>query len=729
MGRRWSPIPQAVDGQSEGTRAKRGRLTSVKFYIFFPLLSVACLVFIAQTDFPQPPGDVEIVNAVIPPRSPPPRWRLPPHGWPPVYWIDATGCPQLGNETILMLQKFNVNAIRIARRLPADVKRHFVDGTLKMLTPSLIIDDHVDSIQVHRTKNQYTYAEVALSLTHLVAIRTAFLQNYSIALIIEDGIDIFQEFPGRLPVLIANAPAKWEILQLAVNDAVALRHVSRIRDPIISWQFDFRGTGAYLINRNGMSKIINQFHPEQNHFIFPTSPVTDWWLYSSCNSFTSTQSVSAARVPSQYSVDCKDAGSTDVLKQLRQASLRQRDPYMKIMNLRALPTDNLLRNTTYVAVTTIHGNETSEKISKIIQLLKGNFLELRRFSVHWRVFVVLFSSLKYQKHGATHEEWHRRLEAEFDYSEFQVFFRYWDHAIALYSKWVFYSEIKEELKNYNFVIMHDNDMDMDGYPWQEFFRRHVAQNGKALITGITRESIQPDWLSTENMKDAYFSFLDKRWWRSCGREEVEWLPIEYVDQWFTVIDSSYLLWVFDQILAPVHEYLKNDGWAEGNTPDLLSSLGPDLVWCRTAKNHNGQCVLFPLTMRHVDWNTGDVDIDPTSIGAPIKYAYRWLFGSSWIRPHLATLFADQKCSTWRSQCHGEDKKYYYASEEIGSLPSCANQSKATQPALRRDNPSKNSVVIKPAARAEIKFRPKKNKKQEDGAEWKPPSNMFKRMFR
>lgn len=96
--------------------------------------------------------------------------------------------------------------------------------------------------------------EYACTLSHLKAILNAYLDGCEVAVVFEDDMKIL-----RLPTpkLIKSAPQDWEILQLSTLGPWANKLLQNPPAYFVPWRITHFNTGAYLINKSGMLKILN----------------------------------------------------------------------------------------------------------------------------------------------------------------------------------------------------------------------------------------------------------------------------------------------------------------------------------------------------------------------------------------------------------------------------------------------------------------------------------------
>ena len=132
--------------------------------------------------------------------------------------------------------------------------------------------------------NTYTYKELATCLSHIKAIKRAYDEGNNLALILEDDIMISPQF--NLDLIIHVAPDNWETIQLYVHHSKMVFRNIRTIDPIINWKTGYWGAGAYIINKQGMEKILSKVDNNM-HFRSPVV-VADEFVYYHTNSYTCT---------------------------------------------------------------------------------------------------------------------------------------------------------------------------------------------------------------------------------------------------------------------------------------------------------------------------------------------------------------------------------------------------------------------------------------------------------
>lgn len=105
-------------------------------------------------------------------------------------------------------------------------------------------------------------AQYACLHSHLRAILYAYENQYNQVLIMEDDncLDFSPIWDQSLSQIMKNAPSDWQIIMLSYTSLKQLQqNYTRWNfDPSGNWQYNFNGTLAYLINRQGMKAIIDR---------------------------------------------------------------------------------------------------------------------------------------------------------------------------------------------------------------------------------------------------------------------------------------------------------------------------------------------------------------------------------------------------------------------------------------------------------------------------------------
>lgn len=191
----------------------------------------------------------------------------------PVYWINLDRSP---NRKIKLMEKFKEYNIENYRITAIDSKNLNLNNyNIK----KNILDNN--------SKN-----EIACTLSHLKALKTSFLKNDKISIICEDDLclDLLPHWKNTLNEIINKLPENWEIINLAPSNksfiSIALNELNLFK----KWNKSHFGAICYLINKNGMKKIVNKLklldkikYNDESNF------VADEIVYKYLNSYTITK--------------------------------------------------------------------------------------------------------------------------------------------------------------------------------------------------------------------------------------------------------------------------------------------------------------------------------------------------------------------------------------------------------------------------------------------------------
>ena len=133
--------------------------------------------------------------------------------------------------------------------------------------------------------NNISKYEYCCTFSHLKAIKTSYENNDKISIICEDDlcIDYKKKWKYNLEDIIKNAPNDWEIIKIHCNNE---KHINKlINDGLLFEPWNIRSTSTlgYIININGMKKILNKYFINDK-FVLKDSieDKADYLLYTSC---------------------------------------------------------------------------------------------------------------------------------------------------------------------------------------------------------------------------------------------------------------------------------------------------------------------------------------------------------------------------------------------------------------------------------------------------------------
>ena len=118
---------------------------------------------------------------------------------------------------------------------------------------------------------------VACTISHLTAIYMAHSAGVQYALVTEDGVVFPIDFKERLEHALRKAPSDWETLQMmVVNPRVANVVASLYATHHIKWYPTHNSSAAYIISREGMTKVLTRWGIKTNGWQFHAQPNFVW---------------------------------------------------------------------------------------------------------------------------------------------------------------------------------------------------------------------------------------------------------------------------------------------------------------------------------------------------------------------------------------------------------------------------------------------------------------------
>jgi GR25 family glycosyltransferase involved in LPS biosynthesis len=123
--------------------------------------------------------------------------------------------------------------------------------------------------------------EIACTLSHIKAIKTAYEKNLEYALIFEDDCSFeYLEFKKKKIKELINLNNDWEIIQLSMICAENVYNcIIKYKDEITKSMFGSTGLVAYIINKKGMKKVIEFFDKTKN------LGIADEIIFKICNTY------------------------------------------------------------------------------------------------------------------------------------------------------------------------------------------------------------------------------------------------------------------------------------------------------------------------------------------------------------------------------------------------------------------------------------------------------------
>jgi GR25 family glycosyltransferase involved in LPS biosynthesis len=139
--------------------------------------------------------------------------------------------------------------------------------------------DTVNDITFYNGYEDLTKAEIGCTLSHLIAINTAYNNGDDIALICEDDLlfDTCLVNGITMEEITNNCPDNWGIIQVAalIDDSNNIPKTKEIYSYIARSKRQFAGAAGYLINKKGMEEVLNRVTRKKfpdTYFIEPFKP-------------------------------------------------------------------------------------------------------------------------------------------------------------------------------------------------------------------------------------------------------------------------------------------------------------------------------------------------------------------------------------------------------------------------------------------------------------------------
>ncbi len=174
----------------------------------------------------------------------------------PIFWINLDRTESRRTKMLEQFNKYNLKNTRVSA----------VDGN------NIDLEEYNVKYNINAKMNKY---EVACALSHINTIKMSYDQGLEYALILEDDVN-FDYFPYKtqpiLDLLIELKKENGECLQLANIISRNLFPRINFNKTLIKMK-DVAGAQAYLITKQGMQKVLDNFEHNKNievseHMIF-----------------------------------------------------------------------------------------------------------------------------------------------------------------------------------------------------------------------------------------------------------------------------------------------------------------------------------------------------------------------------------------------------------------------------------------------------------------------------
>lgn len=492
----------------------------------------------------------------------------------PAYWINLAEASKRRTTMKNMFKKIStIKETRIEAIDRQEVRKMKSNGSL-VLFGKLVENCGATYECIKGRKNkppQYTTGEIGCTVSHIRAIATAFANEDQLALILEDDVILNESIADALSYVQNSAPQNWEIIQFGPKSARVLRQFRSIRDPFVSWMPQHYGTSSYLINRRGMKSLLDKYAYFGNSsgnrklekiLLTGSLAVADEMIYEAANTYTFTRSVSILLSEHDYPSTLQKfkLGSTTLLDS-QQCSERVNNPVV-------VPSAGFDHR---VLVSMVFRDKStdgsmSDTIPRDVASLANNIQSTVPWGFYYYVFVILASegSKKYWEIATQqYDQFNGNTTIEYIVNPNR------------FSKWIYFSKVSSlaDIDQYSDVLFVDSDLDFTGFPWGEFFLRHFVVKPfiQQQIVGVPRQSFPQESFNS------WYPHMDGEFWISCNRDKYLAAPIDFVEQYFALMDVKFMKWFFSHFLS--------DNFLELHR-SLKADFGIDGIWCGAAREYH-----------------------------------------------------------------------------------------------------------------------------------------------
>ena len=495
-------------------------------------------------------------------------------------------------------QQFESELALLPRHLSARLRPHRVSAVTTtdvqlMLSNSTLVLNGIEELIDTETSyewwdKKYQLGEVACTMSHLKAIKQAYTDGLDFVLIVEDDAVLTAEFLENWKTYSELAPTDWTILHWTTSNAVVNRkEAHKSNDFWLNWVGFHWSTLAYMIRREGMELVLNHTsnlfsNQSQEPFVWkadqPNMLAADELIYFvGGNTYTSSHCWVTTREVSSTIEDESHQSWVDFGKSEFPPTIEQMKNIERAEGIAVIESIRIERN---------------EDIASEIRNLNADIRFLARLHPRsmWFVKVVLVKPnllLTFKEMSTLLPRENLRIQVEV-YS-------------GRFNKFVFVHETIEDISNFDFLLMKDNDIRLCGFEWntllnQKYDRSIIRAPYRVDLEGTTaryRKHIrqtQKDPLAYIGMQDASFINTDQ----DKNFKNTTVFPVMMLEMFMVLMRSDFGIWFFKQVLTP--EFLSQDlDW------------GPDLMWCGAANDYldrfmvdagHSACLLVSVNILH-----------------------------------------------------------------------------------------------------------------------------------
>ncbi|QDZ25775.1 hypothetical protein A3770_19p82930 [Chloropicon primus] len=423
-------------------------------------------------------------------------------------------------------------------------------------------------------RNEYTEGQFACALSHLTAIKRAYDDNSELALILEDDVSVPASFLETWESYAAMAPQDWTVLQWYTSNPVVVNASLNYQDPWISWMPEHWSTAAYMVNREGMERILRgvQSDASADWYFGDDMVIADELLYALAGrTYTATRTLG---VQHDYGVDStvESADVNNKITALLQAS--------NVDMARITPRKECILVLTNCLI------KAEEQLNDEIATLESDMQALSQWNPcsKWKVNFVVRTNLKLA--------FAEKLRGLVEQGHLEPLVRYTSSSAA-FNKYAFMKPLVRQMEDYDYVLVKDADQRIAGFPWNSF----MEKKGESVISGPLRQVVGEsvmNWTRTWHSNRQKFQLHEAKYWKSAENatdfESVEPLASGFIEQYFVLLEGDFAAWFFKVALT--------DGFL-----NQTLSWAPDNMWCGAAADMHPEkpaCALVPVVSEHLD---------------------------------------------------------------------------------------------------------------------------------
>ena len=405
-------------------------------------------------------------------------------------------------------------------------------------------------------------------MSHLKAILQAYNAGHDMVLIIEDDAILTSEFLENWKVYAEEAPSDWQILQWTTsNEAVNKRELHRRKDYWISWKPYYWGAMAYTIRRDGMKRILDltystatrgffsKIEIDQWEFLEPDILVADEVVYSYAQSvYTSTFPWITTREVATT------MGEYHVGNYRRDLTFGRSDIIPKV--LAAKNNNEVTKKNERIAIVVNYRLADKASVAEEIHRLRMDIDATSNLHHRWFINVVLV---------------HKELLTLFDEKKSDLPSTMVELRVQIngerFNKFSYVRDILNQLTEYDYVLLKDNDIPLAGLEWNTF----LDKKADAIIAGPFRETKESGLLRSRELRYSNSMNLQSgavlnQCWSDSFKNTTK-IPTMFLEMFFVLLRADFASWFFAQVFM-------------GEFLDQSADWGPDLMWCGAAHTFN-----------------------------------------------------------------------------------------------------------------------------------------------